>query len=62
MNFIAAMVIYPEAQAKAQAELDSVIGYATRLPTMSDESHLPYVRNLILEVLRWLPIGPTGAA
>ncbi|KAF8679909.1 cytochrome P450 family [Rhizoctonia solani] len=60
MNFIAAMVCNPEAQVKAQAEIDSVIGYATRLPTISDEAHLPYLRNLILEVSRWLPIGPTG--
>ncbi|CAE6486226.1 unnamed protein product [Rhizoctonia solani] len=60
VNFVAAMIINPEAQAKAQAEIDSVLGYATRLPTTSDEAQLPYVRNLILEVLRWQPVGPTG--
>ncbi|CAE6490884.1 unnamed protein product [Rhizoctonia solani] len=60
VNFIAAMIISPEAQAKAQAEIDSVLGYATRLPTSSDETQLPYIRNLILEVLRWQPVGPTG--
>ncbi|KEP47223.1 O-methylsterigmatocystin oxidoreductase [Rhizoctonia solani 123E] len=60
VSFVAAMVTNPEAQVKAQAEIDSVLGYATRLPTTSDEAQLPYVRNLILEVLRWQPVGPTG--
>ncbi|CUA72710.1 O-methylsterigmatocystin oxidoreductase [Rhizoctonia solani] len=58
--FVAAMVTNPEAQDKAQAEIDSVLGYATRLPVASDEAHLPYVRNLILEVSRWQPVSPTG--
>ncbi|CAE6436848.1 unnamed protein product [Rhizoctonia solani] len=61
VNFVAAMVVNPEAQTKAQAEIDSVIGYATRLPTLDDEPQLPYVRKLILEVLRWLPVAPVGA-
>ncbi|KAH7333845.1 cytochrome P450 [Rhizoctonia solani] len=60
VNFVAAMISNPEAQVKAQAEIDSVIGYATRLPVASDEGQLLYVRNLILEVLRWQPVGPTG--
>ncbi|EUC55083.1 O-methylsterigmatocystin oxidoreductase [Rhizoctonia solani AG-3 Rhs1AP] len=60
VNFAAAMVTNPEAQAKAQAEIDSVIGNATRLPVPSDEPQLPYVRRLILEVLRWQPVAPTG--
>ncbi|CAE6464200.1 unnamed protein product [Rhizoctonia solani] len=58
--FVAAMIANPEVQVKAQAEIDSVLGYATRLPMASDEAHLPYVRNLILEVLRWQPVAPTG--
>jgi cytochrome P450 len=60
MNFVAAMVANPEAQAKAQAEVDSVLGNASRLPTISDETQMPYVRNLIHEVLRWHPVAPTG--
>ncbi|CAE6443311.1 O-methylsterigmatocystin oxidoreductase Short=OMST oxidoreductase [Rhizoctonia solani AG-1 IB] len=60
VNFVAAMVVNPEAQAKAQAELDSVLGYASRLPTVSDETQLPYIHNLILEVHRWQPVAPTG--
>ncbi|CAE6439609.1 unnamed protein product [Rhizoctonia solani] len=62
VNFIAAMVVNPEAQLKAQAEVDSVLGYASRLPTISDEAQMPYVRNLILELLRWHPVAPTGGA
>ncbi|CCO36414.1 O-methylsterigmatocystin oxidoreductase Short=OMST oxidoreductase [Rhizoctonia solani AG-1 IB] len=60
VNFVAAMVVNPEAQTKAQAEIDSVLGYASRLPTMADASRMPYVRNLIQEVLRWHPVAPTG--
>ncbi|CCO32962.1 O-methylsterigmatocystin oxidoreductase Short=OMST oxidoreductase [Rhizoctonia solani AG-1 IB] len=62
VNFVAAMVSNPEAQAKAQAEIDTVIGYATRLPTLADKQQLPYLSKLTLEVLRWLPVGPTGGA
>ncbi|CAE6365210.1 unnamed protein product [Rhizoctonia solani] len=51
MKFVAAMVLNPSAQAKAQKEIDSIIGPDT-LPNMSDRDRLPYVRNLILEVLR----------
>ncbi|GAB1526555.1 monooxygenase activity [Rhizoctonia solani] len=57
--FVAAMVLNPDVQAKAQKELDSVIGPAS-LPTMSDHDRLPYIRNLIREVLRWQPAVPTA--
>ncbi|CAE6477009.1 unnamed protein product [Rhizoctonia solani] len=62
VTFVAAMIMNPDAQTKAQDEIDSILGYATRLPVTSDEAQLPYVRNLILEVLRWQPITPTGGA
>lgn len=55
------MVLNPEVQAKAQQELDTVLGPGT-LPTMGDREHLPYVNNLILEVLRWHSVIPTGAS
>jgi hypothetical protein len=44
------MVLFFEAQKKAQEELDRVIG-RERLPTWGDEKNLPYVRSLIKEVL-----------
>ncbi|CAE6444282.1 unnamed protein product [Rhizoctonia solani] len=62
VSFVAAMIVNPEVQTKAQAEIDSVLGYATRLPTTLDEARMPYVRNLILEILRWQPVTPTGGA
>lgn len=59
MSFVAAMVSNPEAQAKAQLELDTVLGPCS-LPTMSDRDRLPYINNLISEVIRWRPALPTA--
>ncbi|KAJ4365626.1 hypothetical protein N0V83_008246 [Neocucurbitaria cava] len=58
-NFVLCMVVFPEAQKKAQEELDRVVGY-DRLPTWEDEDKLPYVRGLIKEVLRWRPVNKFG--
>ncbi|CCO36214.1 O-methylsterigmatocystin oxidoreductase Short=OMST oxidoreductase [Rhizoctonia solani AG-1 IB] len=38
--FVLAMVLHPEVQTKAQAEIDSVLG-GTRLPEMADRDSLP---------------------
>ncbi|QRV73456.1 cytochrome P450 family protein [Ceratobasidium sp. AG-Ba] len=59
MSFILAMALFPEAQMKAQREIDSVIGKG-RLPEINDQDKLPYVRNLIEEVIRWRPVLPLG--
>jgi cytochrome P450 len=53
------MVANPDVQAKAQQELDSVLGHAV-LPTMSDKVRLPYIKNLTNEVLRLYPVLPLG--
>jgi len=53
------MILYPEVQKKAQAEIDSVVG-SERLPSISDRSALPYVRSVMAEVLRWHPALPLG--
>ncbi len=53
------MLLYPEVQAKAQAEIDAVIGN-DRLPRFDDRERLPYVNALVLEVIRWHTVGPTG--
>lgn len=50
-TFILAMVLYPEAQASVQAELDRVVG-RDRLPDMADQDSLPRVTATIREVLR----------
>jgi cytochrome P450 len=46
------MVENPNVQARAQAELDAVVG-RERLPTFEDRPNLPYLNALVLEVLRW---------
>ncbi|KAI0279216.1 cytochrome P450 [Russula aff. rugulosa BPL654] len=57
--FSLAMLAYPEVQARAQAELDAVVG-RTRLPTFADYPHLPYIRATVKEALRWRPVDPVG--
>ncbi|KDN34232.1 hypothetical protein RSAG8_12675, partial [Rhizoctonia solani AG-8 WAC10335] len=57
--FVLAMVLHPEVQAKAQAEIDSILG-GTRLPEMTDRESLPYVCCIVKEVLRWWPAFPLG--
>lgn len=59
-TFFLAMTLYPEAQRRAQAEIDSVIG-VNRLPTFEDRPNLPYVEALFKEVLRWNPVAPLGS-
>jgi len=54
-----AMLAYPETQARAQAELDAVVGRA-RLPTFADLPLLPYTHAMVKEVLRWKPPSPLG--
>nr|BED42963.1 cytochrome P450 monooxygenase [Trametes versicolor] len=56
-SFFLAMLLYPEVQRKAQAEVDRVVG-RDRLPDFSDEGSLPYVSAIVKEVLRWRPVTP----
>ena len=53
------MVLYPDVQAKAQAEIDAVIGDG-RLPTIEDREMLPYVSALAMEAFRWHIVTPAG--
>ncbi|KAM5539726.1 hypothetical protein V8D89_006539, partial [Ganoderma adspersum] len=55
--FLLAMALNPEAQKRAQAELDTVIG-TNRLPSLSDRDSLPNVEALVMECHRWNPIAP----
>jgi cytochrome P450 len=59
-GFAQALLLYPHVQDKGQAELDAVVG-TTRMPTLDDMPHLPYVRACVKEALRWLPIAILGA-
>jgi cytochrome P450 len=56
---ILAMVLYPDAQRKAQAELDEHFDPG-QLPTLADRPELPYVNAFVLEVMRWFPVVPLG--
>jgi hypothetical protein len=61
VSFFLAMVIYPDVQLRAQAELDSVVGRG-RLPEFSDKKDLPYVNAVMSECLRWIPVVPMGSS
>lgn len=58
--FIQAMLLSPEVQAKAQEEIDRVVGF-DRLPVMADAANLPYIRRCVKEIVRWFVVGPLGA-
>ena len=47
-----AMLLYPDVQKKAQAELDNVLG-PDRLPEFDDRESLPYVDAICKETHRW---------
>ncbi|EIW84503.1 cytochrome P450 [Coniophora puteana RWD-64-598 SS2] len=59
MVFLLAMCRNPDAQRRAQQEIDAVIG-ADRLPDYNDRGLLPYVEAVYREVLRWYPVAPLG--
>ena len=60
-NFFMAMSLYPEVQQRAHKEIDRVIG-TDRLPDYEDYEKLIYIRAILLESLRWIPITPVGVA
>lgn len=57
--FVLAMLLYPEVQQRAQAEINSVVG-TDRLPDFEDRASLPYVEAVYRETLRWYPTAPLG--
>ncbi|KAJ6448362.1 cytochrome P450 [Mycena sanguinolenta] len=56
-TLVLAMLANPDAQRKAQAEIDSVTE-GKRLPDFGDQESLPYVSALVKEVLRWKNASP----
>lgn len=54
-----ALVLYPEVQKRAQAELDAVIT-RDRLPTFDDRPRLPYIDAMCRELQRWQMVTPLG--
>ncbi|KAJ7823535.1 cytochrome P450 [Mycena leptocephala] len=55
--YFLAVAKYPEVQAKAQTEINAVVG-PNRLPTFEDRDSLPYIEAICKELYRWLPIVP----
>ncbi|KAJ7125680.1 cytochrome P450 [Mycena crocata] len=56
LTWVLAMVLNPELQAKARAEVDDIVG--DRLPDFTDLERLPYVNAMLEETLRWGPVTP----
>ncbi|KAH9852971.1 CyP450 monooxygenase [Lenzites betulinus] len=59
--FFCAMILFPEVQKRAQAELDAVIG-PDRMPEHADRAALPYLNAMVKELLRWHTVGPMGVS
>ncbi|GAB1318300.1 Fumitremorgin C synthase [Madurella fahalii] len=59
-GFVQAMVLYPEAQRKAQAAIDDVCG--ERFPNITDmeQPGAQYIRACVKENLRWMPTAILG--
>jgi cytochrome P450 len=57
--FILAMVLYPDVQARARAEIDQVVPH-DRIPSIDDRTSLPYIDAVLCEVLRWNTPAPLG--
>lgn len=58
-TFVLAMTQNPDIQAKAQRELESVLG-PDRMPTFEDKDSLPYLTAIVKECLRWEPVAPVA--
>jgi hypothetical protein len=61
LTFFRAMILNPHVVAKAQDEIDRVVG-RDRLPCIDDKPNLPYVRSVAAEVLRYAPSVPLGVS
>ncbi|THH07896.1 hypothetical protein EW146_g9173 [Bondarzewia mesenterica] len=54
-----ALARFPEAQKRAQAEIDAIVGRG-RLPDYDDREKMPYIEALCQELLRWRLASPMG--
>jgi cytochrome P450 family 78 subfamily A len=54
---MARMVLHPDIQAKAQAQLDAIVGKG-RAVEDADVANLPYIQSIVKETLRMHPPGP----
>jgi len=53
------MILFPEVQRKAQAEIDAIVGLS-RFPSFADRGALPYVNAVVKEAMRWNPVISTS--
>lgn len=53
------MVLYPDAQKRAQEEIDSILGHG-HFPHFGDADALPYLKAVLYELLRWACPAPLG--
>ena len=60
-TFILGMLANPDAQRRAQAEIDAVVGNG-QLPDFTDEPSLPYTTAIVKETLRWKNVAPIGSS
>ncbi|KAG9043860.1 hypothetical protein FS837_009051 [Tulasnella sp. UAMH 9824] len=56
-NFLLAMTLFPEVQARARQEIDRIVGNR-RFPDFGDQGDMPYIYAVVLESLRWNPPAP----
>lgn len=56
-SLMLALILHPDVQKRAQAELDSVL-HRERLPTYADRPSLPYIDAMVKESLRWAQVAP----
>ncbi|CAJ2508933.1 Uu.00g139590.m01.CDS01 [Anthostomella pinea] len=59
------LMLHSEVQAKARAEIESVIGldedgHILRLPTFEDRPQMKYLEYILQETTRWAPLSPLG--
>jgi cytochrome P450 len=53
------MMLFPDVQRRAQAEMDELFGKPT-LPSAADQTRLPYVNAIVKEAIRWHTVTPMG--
>ncbi|KAG8923844.1 hypothetical protein FRC00_005791 [Tulasnella sp. 408] len=58
-NFLLAMTLYPDIQARAREEVDRIYGEGCLRDTEGQEK-MPYMHALLLECMRWNPPAPAG--
>lgn len=58
-SFLLAMVLYPDVQSRAHAEIDQVVK-CDKMPCLDDKASLLYLYAILREVPRWHPHIPLG--